>query len=175
MKAMAFASPKRLDADALREYAGRLLAGRALSVAELKDRLRRRAVDEADIDPIVRALKDYGVLNDTRYSEHFAERRSGDYGRQRVLTELKKRKVAPKVAEKAVESAFSGTNEAELVTSWLGRKYRNQDLGALLQAPAKLAAVYRRLRVAGFSAGASIRVLRRWAAEADQLEGLEDS
>jgi len=172
---MAFATPRKLDAAGLRTYAERLLAGRALSVAELKERLRRRAADATDIDPIVRDFKDYNVLNDSRYSEHFAERRAGAYGRQRVLAELKKRKVAPKVAEKAVESAFSGTNEADLVTAWLERKYRNQDLGALLQEPAKLAGVYRRLRTAGFSAGASIRVLRRWAAEADQLEGLEES
>ncbi len=174
---MPFAQPRKLDADELRDYALKLLAGRALSVAELKEKLRRRALHPDAIDPLIASLKEYGALNDRRYAENFSANRAaaGSHGSQRVLSDLLKRKVAPKVAQKAVQSAFEDTDELQLVAAWLQRKYRNQDLAALLQQPARLASVYRRLRVAGFSSGASIRVLKRFAAEADQLESLEDA
>lgn len=174
---MAFAPPRKLEPGELRDYALKLLAARALSVAELKEKLRRRALDPESIDPLIAQLKDYGALNDRRYAEHFSANRAaaGSHGSQRVLSDLLKRKVAPKVAQKAVHTAFQDTNELELISAWLERKYRNRNLAELLQEPARLASVYRRLRVAGFSSGASIRVLKRFAAEADQLESLEDA
>ena len=174
---MPFGQPRKLDAAELREYALKLLAGRSLSVGDLKEKLRRRAIDPQSIDAIVDQLKDCGVLNDSRFAEYYSSARadSGSYGSQRVISDLLKRKVAPKVAQKAVQDAFQGTNEQEMVAHWLERKYRNQNLAELLQNPAKLASVYRRLRQAGFSAGPAISVLKRFAAEAEQLEGLEDS
>jgi regulatory protein len=174
---MPFKLPRRLDSDELREYGLRLLSGRSLSVAEFKEKLRQRAVNPADIDAIVSQLKEYGALSDHRYAEHFAGSRagSGTFGRQRVLSDLLRKKVAPKVAEKAVGDAFAGVDEIGMIQQWLTRKYRNQDLGALVQDPAKLASVYRRLRQAGFSSGPAIRVLKRHASDAEQLEGLEDA
>ncbi|MBI4892114.1 MAG: RecX family transcriptional regulator [Acidobacteria bacterium] len=174
---MPFRPPRKLDAGELREYAMKVLSGRALTVAELKEKLRRRATDLEDIDRIVAQLKEYGALNDRRYAEHFSTTRaaSGAFGSQRVLSELVKRKVASKVAQKAVREAYQDTDETALVTAWLERKYRNQNLAELLQDPKKLASAYRRLRQAGFASGPSIRVLKRFAAEADQLESLEES
>lgn len=174
---MPFKPPRKLTALELREYAIRQLSARALSVGELKAKLRNRAENLDDIDAIVSTLKDAGALNDSRYAEHFSAARAtaGSFGRQRVLLDLKRRKVAPKIAEKAVSDAFSGQDELAAIAAWLERKYRNQDLSALLQDPNKLASVYRRLRQAGFSTGPSIRVLKRYAARAEELEGLEDA
>lgn len=173
---MPLGKQSKLAAAQLREYALRLLSGRALSVAQLKEKLRRRAANLEDIDPIVASLKEYGALNDRRYAEHFAAIRAGagTHGRRRVLSDLLQRKVAPKVAEKAVSEAYAEVDETEAIVGWLTRKFRNQDLGAKLQDPRKLAAVYRRLRHAGFASGPSIRVLKRYAAQADELESLED-
>jgi regulatory protein len=165
----------KLEEADLKEYALRLLAGRALTVAQLKEKLRRRAADPGSVERIVLQLKEYGALDDRRFAESFSSARaaSGQFGRRRVLAELAKRKVAAKVAEQAVRQAFAGVNEDEQVRAWLERKYRNQDLAALLAEPPKLAAAYRRLRHAGFSSGAAIRALRRFSENADQLEGLE--
>lgn len=159
----------------LRDYALRLLAARALSVAQLKQRLRPRAADPAAVERVVAKLKEYGALDDRRFAESFSSSRasSGQFGRARVLADLVRRKVAPKVAEQAVRQAFQNLDEDSLVRSWLERKYRTHDLPALLAQPARLAAVYRRLRRAGFSSGASIRTLRRFTDLADQLESLE--
>ena len=60
---------------------------------------------------------------------------------------------------------------SEQIEAYLERKYRNINLGQLLQDDRKLQSVFRRLRYAGFSAGASVRVLKRYAA---QPSGLED-
>ena len=174
---MPFAQPRKLDPDELRDYALKLLAARSLSVAVLKEKLRRRALDPAAIDPLIAQLKEYGAIDDRRYAEHFSTNRAaaGSHGSQRVLSDLLKRKVAPKVAQKAVRQAFDATDEPAMVASWFERKSRNQNLPELLRAPARLASAYRRLRVAGFSSSASIRVLKRFAAEAGQLESLEDA
>lgn len=165
----------QLDEAGLKDYALRLLAGRALTVAQLKEKLRRRAADPSGVERVVAQLKEYGALDDRRFAESFSSLRaaSGQFGQRRVLAELARRKVAAKVAEQAVRKAFQDLDEDQLVRAWLERKYRNQDLGALLAEPAKLAGVYRRLRHAGFSPGAAIRVLRRFSEQAEQLEGLE--
>lgn len=168
--------PRKLDAEELRHYAMKLLSSRALSIGQFKAKLRLRATDPACIDEIVLQLKEYGALNDQRFAGHFAESRagSGAVGKQRVLSDLMHKKIAPKIAEKAVADAYAGTDEVQLIEQWLERKYRNQDLGALLQEPAKLASVFRRLRVAGFSTSPAIRVLKRYAAEAEQLEDMAE-
>jgi regulatory protein len=167
---------QKLSREALQSYALRLLGLRALSTAELKQRLRPRAADEADIEPVVASLREYGYLNDRRFAESFAgaRRDSRNYGRQRVLSDLLKKKVTPKLAQSAVEGAFSEVDEREAVAGYLERKFRGKDLGVLLREPNKLASVYRRLRQAGFSSGSSIAVLKGFAAEAGQLEGAEE-
>jgi regulatory protein len=172
---MSLRRPRKLSHDELKDYAARLLGVRALSVAQLKDKLRRRAQNAADVDAVVGLLKDLAVLSDRRFAEHFAAARAGakSVGRQRVLADLLKKRVAPKVAEKAVSEAYQDFDEAAAIEDWLSRKYRSQNLGELLQDPARLASAYRRLRTAGFSSAASIRVLKRFAAAAEQLEDTE--
>lgn len=174
---MAFAKPKPLNQEGLTAYALRLLGGRPLSVAQLRQKLLPRALPGTSIDEVVSRLKEYGYLDDSRLAEGFATARrdSRGFGKQRVLSDLLKKRVAPKVAEKAVTEAFTGVDETALIEDYLARKFRNRNLGALLQEPTKLAGVYRRLRLAGFASGPSIRVLKRYAAEADNLEGLDDA
>lgn len=173
---MPFAKPKPLAREELKTYALRLLGARALSVAELKERLRRRAAVQADVEAVVGSLKDLSLLNDPRFADSFAATRrdSRGFGRQRVLSDLLKKRVAPAVAERAVSQAYAGTDETALVEEYLARKFRTQNLGTLLRNPAKLASVFRRLRQAGFASGPAIRVLKRYAAEAEQLEDLDE-
>ena len=71
------------------------------------------------------------------------------------------------------EKTFAETNETELIEAFLKRKYRGKQLGAFLGEEKNLAGAFRRLRYAGFSAGASIRVLKRYASRADELEEIE--
>ena len=168
--------PKLLDATALWSYALKILGMRALSTGEVRDKLRRKAENPDDIDGIISRLRDYGYLNDTRFAESYARaRRDGEgFGKMRVVRDLRQRRVAPNVAEQAVKGAFEGTDETEMIETYLARKYRGKNLPEFLQEDKNLKAAYRRLRYAGFAVGPSIRVLKRYAAQAEELEGEED-
>ncbi|MBK5291629.1 MAG: regulatory protein RecX [Acidobacteriia bacterium] len=164
--------PKKLDREALLEYALRTLTVRALTTGELRQRLQRRSEVAADVDATLDRLKEYGYLNDQKFADNFAaaRRENQGFGKQRVLRDLRQRRVAPALAEKAVAGAFSGTEEEALILGYLKRKFRKLDLATYLSQPSHLASAFRKLLYAGFSAGTSIRVLRRYSELASQLE-----
>ena len=89
---------RRLDAEALWGYALKTLGGRAHSSGELREKLRRRAEREGDVDDVLRRLKDSGYLNDQRFAEGFAGARltNEKFGKTRVIQDLRQRRVAPR-------------------------------------------------------------------------------
>ena len=167
--------PKLLDQEQLTNYAVRALGGRAHSAGELREKLSRRAASAADIDVVLAKHREFGYLDDQRFAENFATARleNQGFGKMRVLRELRQRRVAPKLAEQATEQTFQDTNETDLIEAFLKRKYRGKQLGPFLAEEKNLAAAFRRLRYAGFSAGAAIRVLKRYANRAEELEAME--
>lgn len=173
---MSLRQPRKLNAGELWDYALSALSRRALSMGELRARLAQRAERVEDIADILQRLKESKYLDDARFAESFAQARldGQGLGRQRVLHDLRARRVAPQVAEKAVNTAYDGTDEATLIEEFLARKYRGKKLAALLKDEKELAAAYRKLRYAGFSGGASIRVLKKFSARADELEDGEE-
>jgi regulatory protein len=94
-------------------------------------------------------------------------------GKMRVLRDLRQRRVAPKLAEQVNEQTYQKTNEGDLIEDFLRRKYRGKDLKQFLSEDKNLAGAFRRLRYAGFSAGQSIRVLKRFANQPEVLDALE--
>jgi regulatory protein len=173
---MAFRTPKPLDLEGLMNYAARALSARAYTISELKTRLKKRAARQEDVETVLARLKQAGVVNDRRFAGSFAEwrRENQGLGKTRVLRDLMARRVAPAVAREAVDAAFEGVDETAMIEAFLKRKYRGKDLGALLQDQKHLASAFRKLRGAGFSAGNSIRALKRYAAEAERLAELEE-
>jgi len=168
---------RKMNDTELWQYALKTLGGRALSAAEMQSRLRQRAAEGADVDALIRRLKERGVLSDERFAEQFAAARRDNQGlgRQRVLRDLRQRRVSGRIAEQAVRDAYEDTDETELIEQFLARKYRNTPLSKHLSDPANLAAAYRRLRYAGFSAGNSIRVLKKHAASGVDVESLAET
>lgn len=168
---------KLLNSGKLYDYAMRCLSGRAHSLGELREKLRRKAEQPGDIDGVLLKLKESGYLNDRRFAEGFAAARleNEGLGRMRVLRDLRQRRVAPKLAEQVVEQTFRETDETALVEQFLQRKYRSKPLREFLSDEKNLASAFRRLRYAGFSAGTSIRVLKRYASAADELEGMDEN
>jgi regulatory protein len=168
--------PKPLDKNRLMTFAAQALSARALTISELRDKLKRRAFEPSDVDEVLARLKEAGFLNDQRFSESYASRRrdDGGFGKTRVLRDLMARRVAPAVAKKAAEAAFEGTDEVAMIEAFLRRKYRGKDLSALLKEEKHLASAYRKLRTAGFSTGSSIRVLKRYAEQAELLEDIDN-
>jgi len=165
-----------MNREALMEYAGRALAARAQSVSELRTRLKRRAERAEDVEAVIAYLKESGYANDQRFAGSFADWRleNQGMGKARVMRDLMARRVAPGVAKAAVDAAYKDSDEGALIEAFLKRKYRGKDLGALLKDPKQLASAYRKLLTGGFSGGASIRILKRYAAEAEQLEDMPD-
>ena len=167
---------KPLDLEGLMSYSARALSARALSLGELRERLKRRAARQEDVPVVMERLKQAGFLNDRSFANSFAlwRRENQGLGKARVLRDLASRRVAPAVARQAADQAYAGVDEIALIESFLARKYRGKNLGSLLGEQKHLAAAYRKLRGAGFSAGNSIRVLKRYAAEAELLSDLQD-
>ncbi|HLH01982.1 MAG TPA: regulatory protein RecX [Bryobacteraceae bacterium] len=167
----------KLDAEALWNYALTVLAGRAHSTAELRRKLVRKAEVLSDVNATLARLREYGMLDDRKFSEAFASARleNQGHGKMRVLRDLRAKQVAPGVAQKAVEASFAQTDERALAEKYLERKYRGKNLAELLKEEKHFAAAFRRLRTAGFSAGTTFAVLKSHHAGADEFGEPDES
>ena len=167
--------PLLLDAAALWEYALLVLRGRAYSTGELRDKLRRKAVRAADVDPTIARLKEYGYLNDRKFAENFAAARleNEGLGKTRVLADLSRRRVAPAVAQQTVGKVYEDISEEALAEDFLRRKYRMASKENLFQDEKQMASAYRRLLRAGFRPATVVAVLKKFARDPDLLDGFE--
>jgi regulatory protein len=164
---------KKLNETELWEYALRVLARRAHSSGELRQKLAARAQSPADVDATMNKLGEYGFADDAKFSEAFAGSRlqNQGFGRLRILHELRSKRISSAIAAKAVEKAFDGTDELQLIQNFLDRKYRGKDLKQFLQEEKNLASAYRRLRNAGFSSSGSMTILKRYSRSIDEFDG----
>lgn len=170
--------PKRLlNETELLEYALKTLGARAVSAGELREKLRLRAERKGDVDTIVAKVREYGYLNDKQFAETYAARRKENegFGKARVMRDLRARRVSSAVAEGAVNTAFAGADEVLLIQQFLARKFRKTPLSEVLADPKGLASVYRKLRVAGFSSGPALRVLKQHSRDGEALDALESA
>jgi regulatory protein len=167
--------PRPLDAEGLWSYALKALGGRAHSIGELREKLRRRAEHVSDIENVLARLKECGYLDDKRFAESFATARLNNdrFGRGRVIQDLRQRRVAPTVAESSVGRVYEEVDEQALIEEWIRRKYRAAPREGLFQGEKDLAAAYRRLLRAGFKTGEIIRSLKKFAKDPDLLDGFE--
>jgi len=167
--------PTRLEAAALWEYALKVLAGRAHSTGELREKLRRKAERAGDVDPTIARLKEYGYLNDRKFAETFAAARleNEGLGRTRVLADLSRRRVAPAVAQQTVGKVYESIDEEALAEDFVRRKFRLAPKENLFQGEKDLAAAYRRLMRAGFRSATALTVLKRFARDPDLLDSFE--
>lgn len=129
-----------------------------------------------DVDGILKRLKDYGYLDDARYAESFASARleNDGFGQSRVLRDLRQHRVAPDLAARTVSKVYADKDEPALIEQFVRRKYRTAGKDGLFESDKELAAAFRRLLRAGFSPGNSIHVLKRFAANPDLLDALEN-
>lgn len=167
---------RKLSGPELEAYAARLLAARALSTAELRTKLRKKAAHLDEVERLIGSLGEYGAVDDQRFAQHYAESRAsgGRQGSRRVLSDLLAKRIAPEAAKEAVQKAFADVDEQKAIEAWLSRKYRAQNLANLLSSRAKFGSVYRRLRTAGFGASASLSVLNRLAGSSFEADLPED-
>jgi len=166
---------RRLDAEELWELALKILGGRACSGGELRQKLVGRAARLADVDTTLARLKEYRYVDDRRFAENFATARLENqrFGKNRVSQELRRRRVAPQLAQTVVEKAYKNVDESALIEEFIRRKYRDVPANELFQNEKDLASAYRRLLRAGFSSGNILRALKRFAANPELLDRFE--
>lgn len=167
--------PRRLDANGLWDLALKLLGSRAYSSGEIRQKLRARAARVDDVDIILARLKEYRYLDDRRFADTYAAARleNQGLGKNRVVQELRRRRVAPALAEAAVDRTYRQVDEVALIEVFIRRKYRDASRDDLFRDHKQLASAYRRLMRAGFTSGNVIRALKRFAADPELLDQFE--
>jgi regulatory protein len=174
-QAMSRWTPPKLDESKLWEYAVRTLAGRAQSAGELRVKLQQKAEKQGDVDVVLARLKEYRYLDDRKFAESFAVARleNQHLGRNRVLRDLRQRRVAPAMAQRTVAKIYEQVDEAALIENYVRRRYRSASREGLFQDEKELASAYRKLLRAGFTSGNIVRVLKRFARDPSLLDQFE--
>jgi regulatory protein len=143
-----------LASASLRDRAIRLLARREYARAELEQRLVARGGERAEVRAVLDALASEGLLSDARYARSVLIRRSGNYGRRRIVEELRAAGVARDKIEAAVEEADLD-DEAALLALWRRR------FGRAPGDEKEKARQVRFLQSRGFALSAILKLLRR--------------
>lgn len=166
-----------MAADGLFAYAVKKLSGRAASTGEIRTALAARAIEAGDVDSVIARLKDYGYLNDAQFAELFASARleNEGHGQSRVVRDLRRRRVAPELAQQTASKVYEGKDECALIEEFVRRKYRSVAREGLFESDKAMVSAYGRLLRAGFSSGNSVRVLKRFAANPELLDAWESA
>lgn len=142
-----------------------LLGRRELSIRQLRDRLRDREHDTADIDRAIERLIETKALDDKRVASAYVRTalKIKGRGRLRIQRELQAIGIDRDVASQAVAEAFGDVDERALIAAAIRKKLRGK---AKLDSRAEYARLYQFLMRQGFSPGgvtAALRGYRRGA------------
>ena len=105
-----------------------LLSARELSEAQLRTRLKRRQIDDDDIDAAVTRLKEDRTLNDRRVAIAIARMESAikHRGRSRVIQKIRQAGIDSDTAEDAVREVFQDVDEEAMLDQAIERKLRGK-------------------------------------------------
>ena len=107
----------------------KLISAKSRSVAELRERLLQgRNASKADVEAVILRLKEYGYLDDERFSFSYASLRikQRPIGRRRLERDLKFKKIDSTVSAEALELAYAETPEDELIDRAIERRIRSR-------------------------------------------------
>jgi regulatory protein len=124
-----------------------LLASRARSTADLRQRLRRQATDEGDVAWVLDRLTSLGYLDDAAFARQLARSRAagGGFSRRRVQDELFRHGVARETGREALDEVFAAPELDEGASALRAARKRLPSL-------ARLDPVTRRRRLYGWLA-----------------------
>ncbi|HXW56538.1 MAG TPA: regulatory protein RecX [Candidatus Cybelea sp.] len=151
----------------------RALMRRAHSVHEMKEYLARRAENREAVARVIARLREQNYLDDEKFALAYTRRHaeSRRQGRFRIERELRARGVPDRHIAAALDTVFRETDEAALVRGRLARQLARAT-GPLNQR--KIAALYRSLLRAGFSADVIRAELRARASDVTEGEASAD-
>jgi regulatory protein len=109
------------------QRAGKLLAAKPRSVAELRERLLEgRGATKAAVEAVIERLLEYGYLDDAKFAHSFASLRvqQRPLGRQRLQRDLWLKKVDKQTADAALDLVFAATPEGDLIDRAIAKRVR---------------------------------------------------
>jgi regulatory protein len=138
----------------------KMLAGRELSEAQVRQRLARRKYDSGAIDDAIERLKSSGYIDDARAAAVIARRETTvrRRGKARVSSRLRAAGIASAVADHAVEQVFRDVDADALLDASLERRLRGR---ARVTDEKERQRLYRYLIGQGFEAERVIAKLRK--------------
>ena len=104
------------------------LSARELSEAQLRTRLRKRKLEEADIAAAIARLKEDGTLNDRRVAMAVGRMESAikGRGRARAIQKIRQAGIDSDTADAAVREIFEEVDEEALLDQAIARKLRGK-------------------------------------------------
>ena len=109
------------------QRAGKLLAAKPRSVAELRERLLEgRGATETIVETVIERLREYGYLDDARYAHSYASLRvqQRPIGRQKLQRDLWLKKIDQKTVDAALDQVFEATPEEEMLDRAIEKRIR---------------------------------------------------
>jgi regulatory protein len=109
------------------ERAGKLLAAKQRSVAELRERLLEgRGATESIVDTVIERLREYGYLDDAKFAQSYASLRlqQRPIGRQRLQRDLWLKKIDKQTADAALDQVFEDMPESEMIERAIAKRVR---------------------------------------------------
>ena len=143
--------------------------------AELRRLMRSRVEPgdrgEAVIATVVARLKEQRYLDDQSFAETYARLRQENekLGARGVRRKLAQKGVPARIADEAINTRYSNTDEEALA-----RKHLEQKRIAKPTNEKETARVMRRLVSAGFSTGVIYKILRQWDVPDEALTALDN-
>jgi regulatory protein len=125
------------------------LARRELSERQVRQRLARRGVDEAEVDAVVARLREDGSLDDRRVAGAHVRTaiRLKQRGPARLAADLASLGIDPATSRDAITEALAESDESTLLARALARRWKSSEAPSLADA----ARLYRALVRQGFS------------------------
>lgn len=119
-EAAAERKPKPFTPERAWNYLLWLLARRSYTVSELRQRLERRGLPEADAEPLLARLVELRLVDDALYAEQYVNSRQAARGRSALRRELQRKGVAEELVEKELEE-LTPDQQADAATELLER------------------------------------------------------
>jgi regulatory protein len=132
----------------------RLLARRDYSRAELAQRLVRRGVTAAEVEPLLDEFEQLGYLSDARYAGALVRQREGRLARRAIARDLRDKGIGADAARDALSSLGARDELADATALWVRR------FGTAPADEREKARQVRFLLSRGYSASIAFRVLR---------------
>lgn len=143
----------------------RWLARRDLSRVELSQRLRRRGIEEPEVERALDDLAALGYLSDARYASAVVAQRKGRFGKRAIVHALAERGIGADDASKALAQLEGSDERAEAQALWQRR------FGQAPRDEREKARQVRFLQARGYSLSTALSVLRTVGAADSEIEG----